>query len=65
MELPSCGKCELGKMIPLSDYGPDGSAVIFKAWVCTRCKFALRIDKGDISYSEVGEQRPEKHHGRQ
>jgi len=52
-------------MIPLSDYGPDGSAVIFKAWVCTRCKFALRIDKGDISYSEVGEQRPEKHHGRQ
>ena len=35
MDLPKCQKCNNGILIPLSDYGQDGAAVIFKAWACT------------------------------
>jgi hypothetical protein len=46
-------------LIPLSDYGQEGSAVIFKAWACTDpdCGFSLRIDKGEVSYGKKIEQK--------
>jgi len=52
MELyPNCPKCQ-GKMLPLSDYG-DTAAVIFKAWCCVKCGYALRVDKGVITFQQV------------
>jgi hypothetical protein len=41
-------------MIPLSDYGQEGSAVVFKGWVCANpgCGFSLRVDKGEITYGK-------------
>ena len=59
MELPKCQKCKEGRLIPLSDYGQEGSAVIFKAWACTdpECGFSLRIDKGDVTYGKRIEQK--------
>ena len=49
---PICLKCNAGVLIPLSDYGQEGAAVMYKAWVCTNpeCGFSLRIDKGEVSY---------------
>ena len=50
-EFPKCMKCEIGILIPLSDYGKDGASIMYKAWVCTNpdCGFNLRIDNGEIS----------------
>ena len=52
MELPKCQKCNNGLLIPLSDYGQEGSSVMFKAWVCTNpeCGFSLRVDKGEVTF---------------
>jgi hypothetical protein len=54
MDLPKCQKCNNGLLIPLSDYGQDGAAVIFKAWACTNpdCGFSLRVDKGEVTYGK-------------
>jgi hypothetical protein len=54
MELPICPKCKT-TLLPLSDYASDGASVIFKAWACPNesCGFALRIDKGTVSYDRV------------
>jgi hypothetical protein len=43
--------CEKGVLIPLSDYGRDGAAITYKAWVCSNpnCGYHLRIDNGEIS----------------
>lgn len=51
LEYPKCQKCDIGVLIPLSDYGKDGATILFKAWVCTNpdCGFNLRIDNGEIS----------------
>lgn len=52
---PPCLKCaEKGLLIPLSDYGQEGSSVSIKAWVCTNpdCGFSIRIDKGEVSYGK-------------
>ncbi len=48
---PPCLKCEVGLLLPLSDYGRDGAAIRYKAWVCSRpeCGFNIRIDNGEIS----------------
>ena len=48
---PKCLKCESGVMVPLSDYGREGSSIMYKAWVCTNpdCGYNLRIDNGEIS----------------
>ena len=48
---PKCLKCEPGILVPLSDYGREGSSIMYKAWVCTNpdCGFNLRIDNGEIS----------------
>ncbi len=52
IEFTKCLKCETGVLIPLSDYGKDGSSIMYKAWVCTNpeCGFNLRIDNGEISF---------------
>lgn len=48
---PACRMCEKGVLVPLSDYGRDGAAITYKAWVCSNpnCGFHLRIDNGEIS----------------
>jgi len=48
---PDCLKCKVGVLIPLSDYGREGSSIMYKAWVCTNpdCGFNIRIDNGEIS----------------
>jgi hypothetical protein len=48
---PSCQKCGTGVLVPLSDYGRDGSSIQYKAWVCTNpdCGFNIRIDNGELS----------------
>jgi hypothetical protein len=59
MEFPRCQKCNVGVLLPLSDYGQEGAAVIFKAWACTdpECGFSLRVDKGEVTYGKKIEQR--------
>lgn len=51
MGFPPCQACDTGILIPLSDYGREGAAIRYKAWVCTNpdCGFHLRIDNGEIS----------------
>jgi hypothetical protein len=53
-EFPPCMKCNSAILVPLSDYGQDGAAVTYKAWVCTNpeCGFSLRIDKGEVTYGK-------------
>jgi hypothetical protein len=54
-EFPECVKCEDGVLVPLSDYGPDGASLKFKAWACTNpaCGFHMRIHKGEVSYGKI------------
>ena len=54
-EWPECLKCDDGQLVPLSDYGPEGASVTYKAWVCTNpaCGFVIRIQKGDVSYDHA------------
>lgn len=56
MELPECKACKAGVLIPLSDFGPEGASLLYKAWVCTSCGFSLRIDRGEVSYRKVTNQ---------
>ena len=51
-QFPACQKCNKGLLIPLSDYGRQGSEIRYKAWVCTNpdCGFNIRIDNGEISF---------------
>jgi len=48
---PDCQKCRDGLLLPLSDYGRDGAAIHYKAWVChnQECGFSIRNDNGEIS----------------
>ncbi|MBM3131567.1 MAG: hypothetical protein FJZ95_00855 [Chloroflexi bacterium] len=52
--LPKCQKCKGGDLVPLSDYGGQGAAVHYKAWVCTNpdCGFNIKIRNGDIYINE-------------
>jgi hypothetical protein len=52
---PVCQKCNIGVLVPLSDYGREGATIIFKAWVCTnpQCGFHLRIDNGEVSIGKA------------
>jgi len=52
---PRCQKCDNGLLIPLSDYGREGAAIRYKAWVCSNpeCGFNLRIDNGEISFGRL------------
>ena len=51
---PKCMKCEVGRLVPLSDYGGQGASVVYKAWVCINpeCGFNLKIRNGDIYLNE-------------
>ncbi|MBN2414972.1 hypothetical protein JXO52_03980 [bacterium] len=51
-QLPECQKCNIGVLVPMSDYGRDGASIRYKAWVCTNpeCGFNIRIDNGEISF---------------
>ena len=53
-EFPKCLKCNIGNLLPLSDYGREGAAITYKGWVCTNpeCGFSIRIDNGEISYGK-------------
>jgi hypothetical protein len=57
-QFPDCKKCSSGVLIPLSDYGREGSSIMFKAWVCTNpdCGFNIRIDNGEVSFGKAIEQ---------
>jgi hypothetical protein len=52
---PDCQKCDDGLMLPLSDYGREGAAIRYKAWVCSNpdCGFNIRIDNGEISFGRA------------
>ena len=55
---PECQKCSTGVLLPLSDYGREGAAIRYKAWVCTNpeCGFNIRIDNGEVSFGKSVEQ---------
>lgn len=62
---PACRACNLGVLVPLSDYGQEGASVIFKAWACSTpsCEFTLRIDKGEVSRGRQRNGEPRRHAG--
>ena len=47
---PPCRACGRGDLVPLSDFGPQGAEMRYKAWVCTNpaCGFAVKIHGGGI-----------------
>jgi len=49
---PRCLKCEVGILLPLSDYGRDGAPIRYKAWVCSNpdCGFNIRIDNSEVTF---------------
>jgi hypothetical protein len=51
---PECRKCHDGDLVPLSDFGSQGAAIHFKAWVCTNptCGFNIKIRNGDVYLNE-------------
>jgi hypothetical protein len=51
---PKCQKCQIGDLVPLSDFGNQGAAVHYKAWVCTNpnCGFNIKIRNGDVYFNE-------------
>jgi len=55
LRLVRCKKCGIGTMLPLSDYGQDGAAILYKAWICDSpaCGYNLRIDRGQVTYGDL------------
>ncbi len=51
---PPCQRCSTGTLVPLSDFGGQGAAVHYKAWVCTNpeCGYNIKIRNGDIYLDE-------------
>ena len=51
---PKCLKCNVGVLVPLSDYGSQGAAVHYKAWVCINpdCGFNIKIRNGEVYVNE-------------
>ena len=51
---PKCQKCDLGDLVPLSDFGSQGASIHFKAWACTNpdCGFNIKIRNGDLYVDE-------------
>jgi hypothetical protein len=47
---PRCQRCGRGELVPLSDFGPQGGEVRYKAWVCTNpgCGLALLTRRGEL-----------------
>ncbi len=54
MEFPICQQCNIGSLVPLSDYGAQGAPVHYKAWTCTNpgCGYNIKIRNGDIFVNE-------------
>lgn len=54
MSFPKCQKCGKGDLVPLSDFGSQGAAIQYKAWVCTNpdCSYNLKIRNGEIYLNE-------------
>ena len=52
--LPKCQECKSGDLVPLSDFGSQGAAIHYKAWVCTNpdCGFNIKIRNGDVYLNE-------------
>ncbi|MSQ11474.1 MAG: hypothetical protein EXR48_02070 [Dehalococcoidia bacterium] len=52
--LPKCMKCARGVLVPLSDFGSQGAAIHYKAWVCTTpdCGFNIKIRNGEVFFNE-------------
>ena len=51
---PRCIKCDIGELVPLSDFGSQGATIHYKAWACTNpdCGFNLKIRNGDLYIDE-------------
>ena len=51
---PPCLRCDSGNLVPLSDFGGQGAAVHWKAWVCTNpsCGYNVKIRNGEIYIDE-------------
>lgn len=51
---PKCRKCNVGDLVPLSDFGSQGAPIHYKAWVCTNleCGFNMKIRNGDLYVNE-------------
>ncbi len=51
---PQCRKCLEGDLLPLSDFGSQGAAIHYKAWVCSNpgCGFNIKIRNGDVYQNE-------------
>lgn len=51
---PKCQKCKVGDLVPLSDFGSQGAAIHYKAWVCTNpdCGYNIKIRNGDLYLDE-------------
>ena len=54
LAFPVCRKCGEGDLVPLSDFGSQGAAVMYKAWVCTNpgCSYNLKIRNGEVFVNE-------------
>ncbi len=51
---PPCQRCDVGLLVPLSDFGSQGASIHYKAWVCTNpgCGYNLKIRNGDVYIDE-------------
>ena len=51
---PKCQKCGKGDLVPLSDFGSQGAAIHYKAWVCTNpdCSYNIKIRNGEVYLNE-------------
>jgi hypothetical protein len=54
INLPTCQKCKSAQLVPLSDFGSQGAAIHYKAWVCVnpQCGFNIKIRNGDLYVDE-------------
>jgi hypothetical protein len=54
ISFPKCQKCTVGDLVPLSDFGSQGAAIHYKAWVCTNpeCGYNIKIRNGDLYLNE-------------
>lgn len=53
-DFPKCQRCKQGDLVPLSDYGRQGSAIHYKAWACTSpaCGYNIKIRNGGLYLDE-------------
>jgi hypothetical protein len=51
---PKCQKCKMGDLVPLSDFGSQGAAILFNAWACSNavCGFNIKFRNGYLYIDE-------------